>query len=399
MARLVIQSLMRRKFQAFSTLAGIAIGVAILMTVSLFYTSIQQGVDIGQRRLGADLLIIPNNAGLPPETALFTGVPANFYMPENLKEQVAAISGIKQVSAQFYTQTLDESCCSLGGPYRLIGFDPETDWMVAAMLGEEAARSIGNRDVLIGGNIFAKAGQEIMILDELFTITHVLPPTGTGLDESILMPMTSAKELAKSSPDLQEIWQKEGPPDSLISSLLVITEGGADVEAISAAVESLGRYRVVHTLSLFAATKEQFTFVVAVVFLCGLLLVGGSLLQLIARLSAMVWERKSEWGLYRALGASRGHLLRIIAGEGLFLSVGGAVMGLLAGGVLYKLGMDYLLAGQAFPHVPPDKTFVAFSVFVILMFFSLVSLAASWFSAWKAAGMDPAMAMAKGDID
>lgn len=399
MARLVIQSLMRRKFQAFSTLAGIAIGVAILMTVSLFYTSIQQGVDIGQRRLGADLLIIPNNAGLPPETALFTGVPANFYMPENLKEQVAAISGIKQVSAQFYTQTLDESCCSLGGPYRLIGFDPETDWMVAAMLGEEAARSIGNRDVLIGGNIFAKAGQEIMILDELFTITHVLPPTGTGLDESILMPMTSAKELAKYSPDLQEIWQKEGPPDSLISSLLVITEGGADVEAISAAVESLGRYRVVHTLSLFAATKEQFTFVVAVVFLCGLLLVGGSLLQLIARLSAMVWERKSEWGLYRALGASRGHLLRIIAGEGLFLSVGGAVMGLLAGGVLYKLGMDYLLAGQAFPHVPPDKTFVAFSVFVILMFFSLVSLAASWFSAWKAAGMDPAMAMAKGDID
>src|SRR5690606_26205422 len=154
-------------------------------------------------------------------------------------------------------------------------------------------------------------------------------------------------------------------------SLLVITESGADVEAISQAVESLGRYRVVNTLSLFAATKEQFTFVVAVVFLCGLLLVGGSLLQLVARLAAMVWDRKAEWGLYRALGASRWHLFKIIAGEGLLLSVGGAVIGLLAGGVLYKLGMAYLLDRQAFPHVPPDRSFLVLSVMVVLLFFSL----------------------------
>lgn len=399
MVRLIIQSLLRRKLQAFATLSGIAVGVALLMTVALFYTSIQQGVEVGQQRLGADLLIIPNNAGLPPETALFTGVPANFYMPETIQEQVAAIPGIKQVSAQFYTQTLDESCCSLGGPYRLIGFDPLNDWMVSAMVGRETAHSLGNREVLIGGNIFAKAGQEIMILDELFTIAHILPPTGTGLDESILMPMSSAKALAKSSPDLQEIWQKEGSPDSLISSLLVITDSGADLEAISTAVENLGRYRVVHTLSLFSAIKDQFTFIVAIVFLCGLLLICGSLLQLIARLSAMVWERKAEWGLYRALGAGRVHLFKLIAGEGLFLSAGGAVTGLLAGGILFRLGIAYLLAKQAFPYVPPDMTFIALSSAVILLFFILVTLVACWFSARSAAGMDPATAMAKEDID
>lgn len=399
MVRLIIQSLLRRKLQAFSTLVGIAIGVAILMTVSLFYHSIQQGVDVGQRRLGADLLVIPNNAGLPAETALFTGVPANFYMPESIKEQVAALPGVKQVSAQFYTQTLDESCCSLGGPYRLIGFDPLSDWMVTAMIGEEAALSLGSREVLIGGNIFGKEGQEIFILDELFTIAQVLPPTGTGLDDSILMPMASAKKLAKSSPDLQEIWHKEGDPTSLISALLVITESGAELEAISGAVESLGRYRVVYTLSLFASIKDYFTFVVTVVFVCGLLLVCGSLLQLIARLSAIVWDRKSEWGLYRTLGASHWHLYQLIAGEGLFLSVGGALIGLLAGGILYRLGMAYLLTKQAFPYIPPDKTFIFSSSAVILLFFALVSLVACWFSARSAAGMDPATAMAKGDID
>lgn len=399
MVRLIIQSLRRRKFQAFANLVGISAGVAVLMAVALFYTSIEQGVELGRQRLGADLLVIPNNAGLPPETALFTGVPANFYMPESLKEQVAAVPGVKQVAAQFYTQTLDESCCSIGGPYRLIGFDPKSDWLVAALLGEEAARSLGERDIIVGGNISARAGQEIVILDELFTIAQVLPPTGTGLDESILMPMGSAKALANTSPSLQEIWQKEGPPDALISALLVVTESGADLEAVAAAVESLGRYRVVPTLSLFAATKEQFTFLVAVVLLCGLLLVISSLLQLIARLSAMVWERKAEWGLYRALGASRLHLLQLIAGEGLFLSLGGAVIGLAAGGILYQLAIAYLLSKQAFPHVPPDKGFVASCVLLVLGFFALVSAAASGFSARQAVGLDPAVAMAKGDID
>lgn len=399
MVRLILQSLKRRKFQALANLVGIAAGVAVLMAVALFYTGVEQGVELGRQRLGADLLVIPNNAGLPPETALFTGVPANFYMPESLRDQVAALPGVKQVSAQFFTQTLDESCCSIGGPYRLIGFDPGSDWLVTALLGEERAGALGEREVVVGGSVAARAGQEIMILDEWFTVAQVLPPTGTGLDESILMPMAMAKALAKASPALQEIWQKEGEPDHLISALLVIAEGGVDLEALAAAVESLGRYRAVPTLSLFAALKEQFTFMVAVVFLCGLLLVGASLLQLTARLSAMVWDRKAEWGLYRALGASRCHLFRLIAGEGVLLSVGGALIGMGAGTVLYKLAMDYLLARQAFPHLPPDKGLIAWWILAVLVFFSLISLVASWFSAWKAAGLDPAVAMAKGDID
>ena len=130
MLQIIWHSLTRRWVQSLSTLIAVAVSVGILFALCLLYLGVSLGLETGRKRLGADLLVVPANAQVEPETLLFAGAPLNIYMNKNLEEKVAAISGVRQATPQFFAQTLTEACCSLTNATRLIGFDPGSDWLV-----------------------------------------------------------------------------------------------------------------------------------------------------------------------------------------------------------------------------------------------------------------------------
>jgi predicted permease len=101
-------------------------------------------------------------------------------------------------------------------------------------------------------------------------------------------------------------------------------------------------------------------------------------------MSYAVAERTHEIGLRMALGASQGHILRKVIGQGTFLTIIGIVIGLAAAVALTRFITSYLFGVS--PMDPP--TFVAIGALL-----AVIALAACYLPARRASKVDPMTAL------
>ena len=165
-------------------------------------------------------------------------------------------------------------------------------------------------------------GKTAVILGKTLRVAAVLAPTGTSLDYSILMPIDSARSLARSSPYLQLFWGKWGDPQGLISAILVDVDNHTQKSDVALAIDDLGGLSVIQASDVLQRIKDQMNILFLIMLGGGLLAAVASIFQFIARFFSLAWDRKGEWGLYRALGATRRDLKLLIAGEALVSDTG-----------------------------------------------------------------------------
>jgi ABC-type lipoprotein export system ATPase subunit len=127
---------------------------------------------------------------------------------------VAAIPGVARVTPQFFAQTLSEACCDVSAT-RLIGFDPGSDWLTRSWVKNLPGGTLGPDQVLLGSGVTGVNGKTVTILGKQFQVAAVLDPTATSLDNSIMMPIDTARSVAKTSPYPQLFWGKWGDPQVL----------------------------------------------------------------------------------------------------------------------------------------------------------------------------------------
>jgi ABC-type antimicrobial peptide transport system permease subunit len=154
--------------------------------------------------------------------------------------------------------------------------------------------------------------------------------------------------------------------------------------AIGAAVHELDRSVPVYQVSTMedyvykSAAQPRFqTFLLGCFAVIALALAAIGLYGL---LSYMVVQRTFEIGLRMALGAQRGHALRMIVLRGLTLALAGLVLGMAASAVLTRL-----ISGMLFGVRPTDPVTFAATAALLLA----VSLAASCVPAFRASRLDP----------
>jgi len=101
-------------------------------------------------------------------------------------------------------------------------------------------------------------------------------------------------------------------------------------------------------------------------------------------LATIVRQRTAEIGMRMVFGAPRGSILRLIVSEGVKLSAGGIVIGVVAAAIVTRV-MTSMLVGVS----PTDPlTFAA----IVVLFVAIAALA-SWVPARRAAGLDPIVAL------
>ena len=223
MFRLITHNLLRRRWQTIAAAAGVALSVALLIAVFLFYFGFRDGLERGRQQLGADLLVVPGDATVDADKALFAGSPLNIYMDAGYADRARRISGVRHVEAQFFTQTLRLECCSLGEETRLIGIETDVARRLAT-LSPNGRDHLETNEVVAGSALLGgvgKPGALVELLGEIFHLAYRLEPTGTSLDHSLLNRIDSARQLAANSSALQPVWQANGQPDKLISAMLI----------------------------------------------------------------------------------------------------------------------------------------------------------------------------------
>jgi putative ABC transport system permease protein len=330
LGRLASVGLRTRRLRAGLSALGIAIGVAAIVAVLGLSASSQAGLLAEIAQLGTNLLTVQNGQG-------FNGAIAE--LPLAAPGMIARLPGVQQVQSTgqvanvsvfrspliptIETNALQVQAASLGLP-AAVGtslargrfLNPATAQQPVAVLGAAAAQRLGIDRLF--------PGERIWVGSTWFYLAGILKPAvlAPGIDSSILIGYPAAQRHLGFDGHPSTIYLRAS--DSAVQRV-------DSLLAAQANPENPGNVQVSQpsaALTAQADAKSAFN----VLFL-GLgavaLLVGAIGVANIMVISVL--ERRSEIGLRRALGATKGHIRVQFLAEAILLSLAGGIAGIAAG--------------------------------------------------------------------
>lgn len=392
---LAAQNLKRKPFRSFVTVAIVAIAAGTLFSATLLISSVQRSLEVGMERLGADILVVPEDAQESGEAALITGIPASFYMNQAVLDQVAAIPGVAQASPQLFIESLISSqCCT--GHVQLVGYDHDTDFVVMPWLEQNVDGPLEKDDVVIGSLILAKKGEKVHFYGHEFNVVGVLDATGMGADESVFMNMEAAYEMADESAELAltPIDVKQGQ----ISSVLVKVTPGTTIDQVAQRIKT----GVPGTLAITANELSRSVTDRLSGFLKGFIVLDVivwimSLLTIAAIFSMIVNERQREIGLLRAMGGNRGYVFKLMITEAVLLTGAGGLAGIVLGGAGLFIFRAVITSSLGIPYLWPPLWFFGLLVAGTLLLSMASGAMASLYPAVASSRLEPYAAIRQGE--
>lgn len=389
----------RRPAQSVFTVIITAISVFTVVMVLAVFLMAKGGIALSEQRLGADVMVLPAGAEIDGSHTLFTARPANIYMPAAILPEIAAVKGVSQATPQFFTQTLNASCCSVSTATRLVGFDSDSDFILAPYFAEQDLQRLEDDQVIVGGRMEAFLGNVVSILGRPFKIVGTLYSTGSGMDETIFMNIDVARELARDNPEFKALGADTSPQD-LVSAVLIKTDSGVGSGQVINRIKNLNlEIQAVSTTEVVENVRRQMRAVGQVIWGLGAAVLVVAALSLAGRFNALAAERKREIGLMRAMGVQRLQIFQLIMAEALIMAVAGGFIG----SYLACIFADPLVEAIKAAFIMPTGLWSlgtalkcgAAGVSVSV----LMGAAASFYPAWKSTVVEPQQAISQGVLE
>jgi len=371
--------------------AALMAGFAVAATIVI--GGARASLNLALERLGADIIVVEAGAEYLMENAFLMGVPARTWMPRSVVDRVAEISGVEEVSPQFFLATLrGATCCSVPEMF-LIAFEPESDFTLRPWLEKHLEGGLGLGEAVGGAFVYVPRDPGyILIYGYEVHLAGNLEPTGTGLDQSMFFSFDTAYEIARLSPELA-VQDLVIPEDSVSAAMIKLAPGTDPQEVASRIEEAMPEVSAVESTNLFHTQRVQITGLLqSVMALLGLAwILAMALVGLVFSLA--INERKQEIGALRALGATRRFVLLSLLSEGWLLALFGGVAGItistLTIYLFHQLIVDTLGSPFLFPSPLALIGLIAGALVITLLSVALGALIPSV----RISLMDPATAM------
>lgn len=320
--------------------------------------SLRNGLGSLKERLGADLAVVPLDHEADYEGILLSGEPEKFYFDQSIEEQIEKVEGIDKVSSQFFISTLAAACCSV--PVQVIGFDPDTDFVIQPWIAKVYREQIGDGQIIAGSDIVLNDTGTLQFFDDTYQVVAQLEKTSTGMDYSVYANMNTIKMLvagARAAGMNLSVDVYGTDVDRSVSTVLVKIKEGYDADTVTTNIRrQISGISIVKSQNVFASTANNMdvllTFIHAITLLLWLLAV----FLLAAMFLAITNGRKKELALLRSVGATRGKICGIVLMEAFTISVLGGLLGTAAAVLILfpfstytreRLGLPYLLPNTA----------------------------------------------------
>jgi putative ABC transport system permease protein len=337
LAALASIGLRTRKLRAGLSALGIAIGVAAIVAVLGLAASSAAGLNDEIQALGTNLLTVTNGQDFSGNTAeLSVAAPGMIARLPGVTavQDTGTVSGVSAYKSnyipQIETNALTVAASSLGLP-AVVGtsvaqgsyLNAATAREPVAVLGAEAAQLMGIDRIRPGERIWVGSpGQWFYVTG----ILNPVPPTyAPEINSAVLIGFAAAEHYLGFDGHPSEIYVRTTPDDQAVTtnvdSLL-----GAQASPENPSYVSVSQPSDALTAQADAkgALDTLFLGLGAVALLVGA--IGVANIMVIS-----VLERRSEIGLRRALGATRGMIRAQFLAEATLLSLAGGVIGVITG--------------------------------------------------------------------
>jgi putative ABC transport system permease protein len=335
LARVASVGLRTRRLRASLSALGIAIGVAAIVAVLGLSSSSQAGLLSQIDRLGTNLLTVTNGQGLTGKTAaLPLAAPAMIARID----PVTSVAETAKITASVYrtplipaidTNALSVQAASVSllaalGAKVVEGryLNAATATEPVAVLGSAAAQRLGIDHLY--------PGERIWVDDQWFYLAGILGPAvlTPEIEGSVLVGFPAAKKYLAASGHANTVYVRtQNEQVAAVQSVLAQT---ANPEAPNEVDVSQPSATLVARADAKSALNALFLGLGAVALLVGA--VGVANIMVIS-----VLERRSEIGLRRALGATRGQIRTQFLSEAILLALGGGAVGVALGALATAL--------------------------------------------------------------
>jgi putative ABC transport system permease protein len=371
------------------TITGITIGIWALVVFSSMANKINGLVDGGTNYYVGKIIVTDASAsgiglGLVP-------------IDVAVADQIRGRAGVAAVDPQVQLPFDDSQSAAFGLPKLILGavagadqglnqfisepaqgrlLNPQDEGSQVAVLGSDLARTLG-----------ANVGDQIELRGVPFETIGILAPTLTGQDTTAMVPLAAAQQLfiATLPPTLRGALDARQLATQIVIYPVPGTDARTLADSIKATTDSVSTMTSADFDQKVGATTAIFNAIIIGVAVISLV-VGG--LSVINTMAMTVTERTREIGIKRAIGASRGRIIRELVAEAGMIGVIGGAIGLLLGAIVVVLANELgRSSGTILFDLTPGTAISA------VAFSTILGMLAGVVPAWNAARLDPVVAL------
>jgi putative ABC transport system permease protein len=387
LTRLALQNLGRRTGRTALLLLAIAICAGAIFTGVVLLRSIEGSMAVGFTRLGADMLVVPQETLTNITAALLTAEPTELTLDKAVLGRLSGLKGIRRVAPQLVFRTEASGYGPADEPVDIIAFDPARDLTVQPWIDSRLDRPLRAGDVIIGGRREEPLGSEIIVFGRPLIVYGKLGKSAVGTHERGLFIAFSTLDDLRTV--MQEICGKKAPleADKLSGVLIELAPGATGQQVRFGILANLPDVKVVSNESMLTSIRQGLA--VLLDGMLGLMVVmfASTALMVGVLFSAIITERRRELGLLKAIGARRSQIVGMLLAEAALATAVGGLMGCVLGVLLLRIfehSLVYYLDSVGVPFAWLDGTSIILIALSCILAAAAIGAAGAFYPAWRA---------------
>jgi ABC-type antimicrobial peptide transport system permease subunit len=344
--RYVLKELRHHHQRTLVNVVGIAVGIALFVSINAVSTAYQKAVSLPFKNLGADLVVQrperrTMGSAKAPESMRGIRVPfSNQLLPSEDTRKLASIEGVGAMASSLLLWEFDQ-----GGFRTIMGVDLSQPSLGPVKVKEwlKEGRFPQKEGEVVLEKHFAKfhrtgLGGTIAIGGRAFTVVGLLEiKEGSQIaSANIYLPLADAQKLlSDGSKGVNVVYLRLKNPSLLgqVKTQIAKLLSGVSVTSSDSFLELMGGVSKI---------SDQFS------LLTSILALAGAIFLIIKTMLANLVARSSEIGILKAVGWTERDVQKQLMGEALLQSLAGGVLGLIIG-----YGVSYLLGFASIPVATP----------------------------------------------
>ena len=381
------RNLSHKKIRTAIMTAFVFILASSIFVSTILVDSMTAGINKTVDRIGADVIVVPQESEDSIRSSLFLGNCCTVYTDSSYFDVIKDVEGIEIASPQLYLASLEAECCGIAT--QIIAFDPETDFIIKPWLDDIKYPKLGYGEVIAGCEITTEVGDYIKFFDKEFKLVGKLEQTNTSYDYCVFMDNDTAKIILNT--DTMQMIVDYADPDAVMSAVMIRVKDGYD----SAAIARYITYKLkipmkAYTANgMFAVLTDNLAQITGFSNILNILLFITAVLALICIFTITINERRHEFGVLISLGAKSSQIVEMVILEAVFIGLLGGVISLAFMGAIVLIFHTALAELLKVPYIVSDVSVILPLIAKCLIISIITAVLASLYSAIRIGRAEP----------